>query len=433
MGDAPPTFIVFLMLLCFVIFSVRKEHLIVPIIIAMCFLPGDISLKLGSLDFQAIRIMALAGLVRIYFSYGNTNLKLNSIDKLFIGYNVLGSITYVIASQNIFGAILNKSGGFIDSVILYIVFRYTIQSKESIKLIVKVFCICVILLLPFAIFEFYSATNLFSILGRSRISIRDEEIRAACTFSHSILFGSFAAALVPMLWADFMIEKKMFKMIALLGCIFFVYACSSSGPIIALAATVFFLVFFKWKNHSRMLAWGVLIAATLIHFVREKPIWQFLFVRISIKANSAGFHRYLLVDAAIKEFWHWWLLGYGDFGAQWHLKYWPWTHAPFTDMTNHYLLVGVRGGFFTMFLFIILCYKIIRIMGSFAIAHNDKNDQWLWWGFTVLMITHCISFLSVAYFGQITMLLYLTIAVSSFAYDESQRTNEIIEHISKIT
>jgi hypothetical protein len=277
------------------------------------------------------------------------------------------------------------------------------------------------MLLPFTVYEYFFNTNLFSIVGRSAITVRDGEVRASGTFSHAILFGSFAAAIVPLLWADHKYQKNSIRIIAILSCLFIIFASQSSGPIIAIVAAFFFLYFFRWKQYGRILSWSILFSALFIHVAREMPIWHFFYVRVSIKASSTGYHRYLLTDAAVKEFWNWWLLGYGDTGPQWHLKYWAYTHATFTDMTNHYLLEGVRGGFLAMLLFMILCFKSVKILGSYAISQPDPRDQWLWWGFTVSMITHCITFLSVAYFGQITLLLYMTIAVAAYALDESKK------------
>jgi hypothetical protein len=39
-----------------------------------------------------------------------------------------------------------------------------------------------------------------------------------------------------------------------------------------------------------------------------------------------------------------------------------------------------------------------------------------------MMTTHCVTFLPVAYFGQIIMLLYLTIAVAAFVLNELKKT-----------
>ncbi len=421
MADTTPSFLVLLFFLSIWVLVVRKEKIIVPLIIAMCFLPADISLKIGTLDFTAIRVIAFLGLLKIYFSGDHGRLEMNTIDKLFILYNVFGSIIYFISSYNKFGAFILKSGACVDSIILYIVLRNAIYTKDDIRLIIKTFSICVIILLPFAMFEFYSANNLFAILGRSAISLRNGEIRTATTFSHSILFGSFAAAIIPILYAEYKIKPSIFKLLSISCCIFFVYASSSSGPIIVLMGVIFFLIFFKWKQYGSSFAWFMLATATFIHFIRNNPLWYFLYVGIKVKDSSTGWHRVLLMDAAVKEFWNWWLLGYGDLGPQWHTKYWPYNHAKFTDVTNHYLLEGVRGGFFTMILFVFLCFKVIKTLGSFSISQNEVKDQWLWWGFTVMMIAHCITFLSVAYFGQITMLLYLTIAVAAFAHDESNK------------
>lgn len=420
MSGITPAFLTLLFSLSVAVIAIKKKYIIVPFIIAMCFLPADKSILIGSLNFKALRILALVGFIKVYF-VDYTKLKLNTIDKLFIFYFLSGAIIYIMASQHRFEAFLWKGGVFIDSVMLYFVFRHSIKSKESIDLILKTFFWCVLGLLPFVVFEFFYTHNLFSVLGRSAIVIRNGEIRAAATFSHSILFGSFAAAIFPILWADFTIKKSLLKSIAILSCIFFVYACSSSGPIVALAVGICFLFFFRWKQKSIFLAWSLLFTAIFIHLVRVKSIWHFLYLRLPLKSSSTGFHRYLLTEAATKEFPNWWLLGYGDFGPQWHLKYWPWTHAHFTDVTNHYILEGVRGGLLTMLIFMALCYMATKTLGKFSISQGTNQEQRIWWGFTVMMFVHCVTFLSVAYFGQITMLLFLSIAISSYAYDESLR------------
>ncbi len=428
MNNIPLAFILLLLSLILSLFLVKKENIIIPLVVAMCFLPADIAITIGGLHLYAVRVIGLFALLRIYMSFKKPNLSFNTIDKLFITYNFFGAFTYIIASQNTSGAFVYTSGSLVDSIVLYIVLRQTIQSKKDILTVTKTFCYCVLILLPFIIFEYFSAQNFFSIIGREGVSIRDGEIRAAGTFSHSILFGSFSASLIPILWGGYKQKKNNALLFSIACCVFFVYSTSSSGPIVALAVSVSLLIFFKWKQYSSQLTWSLLLTAIFIHIVRESPIWHFFYVRVSIKAGSTGYHRYLLTEAAVKEFWNWWLLGYGDIGPRWHETYWPWTHATFTDVTNHYLLIGVRGGFFPMLLFVILCFKTTHVLGSYAISQTNQKDQWLWWGFTVMMITHCISFLSVAYFGQITMLFYLTISVAAFALDESRKQQVIMSN-----
>jgi hypothetical protein len=414
-------FLILLTFLCIATLTVKREHMVVPLIIAMCYLPADIPLKVGVYHIYALRAVALMGLLRVMVAGDLSRIESNKIDKLFFSYNIIGSIIYILASFNTVQAIIFKCGVFVDSIVLYLVLRTSIESKSTINLIVKTFAGCVLMMLPFVVFEYFTSNNLFSIFGRSGLSVRDGEIRAAATFSHPILFGSFAAVIAPLLWAKYRIGKEKRYLAAFFCCMFFIYASSSSGPIVVFAGVIFLLSFFVWRNHSKILARCILAVVIFIHFARESPFWHFFYARVSIKGSSTGWHRYLLAEAAVEEFPNWWLLGYGDIGPQWHDKYWPYTHATFTDVTNHYLLEGVRGGFITMCLFIVLCYTVIRTLGTAAVIETDLESQWLLWGFTVMMIAHCITFLSVSYFGQITMLLYLTIAVGSFVLSEANK------------
>ncbi len=423
MGDATPLYILVQLILCVSIFWVKREHVIVSLIAAMCFLPSGISIKIATLDLQAVRLLAICGIIRVLADGNRKRSDFNTIDKLFFSYQIIGFFIYVFASDDFSHAFIYKCGKAVDSIFLYIVLRYSIQSKEDILLAVKSFAVCVFVLIPFVMVEYFFEYNMFTLLGRDTIDIRGGEVRATATFSHAILFGSFAVALMPMFYALRKYGQTTLSNGSLICCFFIVIACSSSGPIIALAATVFFMAFFKWREKGKLLFWSIVTSSLFIHFVRESPIWHLLYVRISVKASSTGYHRYLLIEAAIKEFWNWWLVGYGESGPSWHEKYWPWTYAHFTDVTNHYLLVGVRGGVFTMFLFIVLCYKVIKNLGIASIYAEKQSEQWLWWATAVMMISHCITFLSVAYFGQIEMLLYLTIAIGALATSQNYKNS----------
>ncbi len=407
-------YVAFVTILSLLIFFVKRENKIVPIIVAMCFLPADISINLAGLDFQAVRVLAITGMLSLFFTSDVPEVRFNEIDKLFVGYISLLALAYVLVSVNMFGAFINQAGRFVDSIFLYYFLRHLIVTREDLNKIARVFIWCIIFLSPFIIFEFFYGENLFSIVGRDKISVRGGEIRAAGSFSHPILLGSFAAAVLPMIWSNYKVSRKKRALLASAFCILFVFACSSSGPIVCLISCLILLCFFKYKEHSKTIVRIGFVFILFIHFVREKSFWHFIYVRLSIKGSSTGYHRYNLVEAAIREFKNWWLAGYGDIGPDWHDKYWSWAHAAFTDVTNHYLLIGVKGGVLPMILFVVLCYKSLKILGKYAVSADAVEDQWLWWGATVMMFTHCVTFLSVAYFGQITMLLYMTFAIAAF-------------------
>src|SRR5690606_32613661 len=106
---------------------------------------------------------------------------------------------------------------------------------------------------------------------------------------------------------------------------------------------------------------GVVVMLVVIHFIREKPVWHLL-GRINVIGSSTGHHRYLLIDNAIKHFDEWGLVGTKSTAH--------WGHQMF-DVTNQYLLEGVRGGFVAMLLFLIVLLLAFRMLGS-AVA-SDKR------------------------------------------------------------
>jgi len=87
------------------------------------------------------------------------------------------------------------------------------------------------------------------------------------------------------------------------------------------------------------------------------------------------------------------------------------------DVTNQFVLEGVRGGILTLALFCLLMFSAVRITGRYSLRSMPRGQQWLAWGVCVSVIGHCISFFGVSYFGQIRMLLYLTFALVAFVYD----------------
>ena len=415
MNNITPICLVFIFILSILILSLDKKYTIVIFVIAMCFVPADKSLKIATLDFQALRILAVFAIIKILFSSPHIISPLNLIDKLFISYNTIGAIFFVIASKNTSGAIIYKCGQLVDSIAIYYICRCCITNLNPIHRISACLSLCIIILAPFAFYEYFTANNLFEIFGRSGVSLRDGKVRIACTFSHSILFGSFAAACIPVMWGSFRETKKTKYLIALGLSILYIYGSGSSGPVASLAACLSIMLLFRFKYNSKKIFYICVVISLLIHFVREQPLWHLLFVRLRIRSSSTGYHRYQLIETAINEFKNWWLFGYGDAGPNWHII-WGHDYVNFTDVTNQYLIEGVRGGFVSMLIFIILCFMTIKILGSCAIQEKSIKKQWVWWGWTSMMFTHCVTFLSVSYFGQITMLLSINFAIAAYAY-----------------
>ena len=71
------------------------------------------------------------------------------------------------------------------------------------------------------------------------------------------------------------------------------------------------------------------------------------------------------------------------------------------DVTNQYILEGVRGGFVTLVLFCVILFVGARAAVRLSLRSRDERESYLAWGVFVTIIGHCLSFIGVSYFGQI--------------------------------
>jgi len=141
----------------------------------------------------------------------------------------------------------------------------------------------------------------------------------------------------------------------------------------------------------------------------KAPVWH-LIARVSVVSGSTGWHRYALIDASIRHIGDWMLLGTKS-TAHWGLG--------LGDVTNQYILEGVRGGLVSVILFLAILFVAARAVLRLSLRSKDKAESYVAWCLFVTIIAHCVSFLGVSYFGQIIMLWYLLLAAASLAYDKA--------------
>jgi CDP-diglyceride synthetase len=84
------------------------------------------------------------------------------------------------------------------------------------------------------------------------------------------------------------------------------------------------------------------------------------------------------------------------------------------DAINQFVAEGIRGGFGTLILFIVLlslCYRTIGV--KIAEAGNNRPAQLTLWAIGSALFTHTISFFGIAYFDQIVVFWYFMLAMIS--------------------
>jgi len=144
-------------------------------------------------------------------------------------------------------------------------------------------------------------------------------------------------------------------------------------------------------------------ALVLLHFSMEAPVWH-LISRITIARGNTGYHRYMLIDSAIKRFDEWWLLGTRS------TAHWFWSAE---DVTNQFIAEGVVGGAAAVFVFVAILVTAFRAVGrAWRRAAPSRNAVILCWSIGVCLFVHVSNFIALTYFGQVILAWYLQLAMA---------------------
>lgn len=398
-------------LLVIATFIVPRKYFLLPYILAACFVPADQRIIIMGLDFTILRILVVAGVLRILVRNEQRPIHWNKFDKMVFAWAFCCAIVYVLQWGDM-RALINRSGFLFDVIGLYWLFRQSIHSWDDIKFVAIFLAFSALTLAVLVGLEWATGRNPFVFLGRVGTVMREGRYRCQAAFPHSIMLGLFWATLVPVFigFANTG-QHKNFYYTAAGASIFIIFATASSTPIATLLIILFLMSLFRCRRWGRQIAYGMCGMVIALHIVMNNPVWH-LICRVNLIGGSTGWHRFILIDGAIKHFGEWALIGTRD-TAHWG--------RGLHDLTNQYILEGVRGGFITLLLFIVVLIMAVRTLGRYSLSVMSAKQQWLGWCFCVSILGHCVAFFGVSYFGQIKLLLYMIFAVVGLVYEMSNR------------
>ena len=401
-------------LLVVVTLVVPQRYMFVPYGIAICFVPTDQRIVIATLDFTILRILILVGVLRILFWGEQRVIKWNSFDKVVLAWALCGALVYVIQRPDT-KALVYKCGVLYNIIGLYWLFRQTIRSWENIQFIIKVLAVCILILTPLIALEWVTGQNPFVVIGTVVTQLRDGRFRCQASFPISIVMGVFWATLVPLFVGMARMDKnKILYAAATLLSIFFVISSASSTPLVTLFFGLFAVSAFKLRHYARPLTQMFFLSLVALHFIMEAPVWH-LISRVKIYGASTGWHRFNLINQAIKHFGEWWLVGTSS-TAHWD------AYRRLTDVTSQYILEGVHGGIATLGLFIVMLAMAFKTLACHFQWNRNPRHQLLAWCLSASLATHCVAFLALSYFGgQIGALWYLLLAMIGFLMEEKEQ------------
>jgi ABC-type transport system involved in cytochrome c biogenesis permease component len=373
-------------------------------------------LVVAGLHFTMLRVLVLFGCARIVLWMEFRSFKWHWIDTLVVLWLVSDMAVYTLRLHTT-AALINRLGFAYNTIGLYFIFRVLIRDIEDIKSTCRLFAVIIFPVAISMLIEKVSGRNLFHIFGGvpQFTDIRDGALRCQGPFRHPIMAGTFGAVWMP-LFVGLWWQGKGNRALALLGLFsstVITIAAASTGPVGTFLAGIAGIGMWRMRNHMRSVRWGIAVFLVALDVIMAGHLW-YIFAYMSDDRlgfqGSQGWHRSILIDAMIRHFSQWWLLGtsVADL-AQWGV------HAG--DITNQYIGEAAEGGLITLVLFISV---IVIAFSSFgramcAVRADSRKSHLLLWAVCCSLFAHVVNFFGVAYFDQNIVNWYLVLALAGTA------------------
>lgn len=375
--------------------------------------PYGEQLYIGGLHLYVIRILVLAGGLRLVWVKLSSSkplfgAALSSLDKVFVLWAFFRAATFVLLYQ-VIGAFVAQTAFCLDAIGGYFLFRYLIQDRDDIVWATKIFALVVTILAVCMVFEYETRINIFSYIDTHAITpwLRDGRIRAQGTFGNSITAGVFGATLLPLFfWLWKSVGAKFWCCLGLTASTIIVLTSVASTAVMAYAGAALALLLWPLRNHTRTMRWGVVLALLAVALMMKAPVW-FVIARVDVIGGSHGWDRAYLIDQTIRHFFDWWLLGTKE-RATWGNDTW--------DACNQFVAEATGGGLISLVLFVgILRYGFGLIGRARKQVQGDAGLEWFYWCLGATLFSSLMALIGVDYFDTTMVEWFIFLAIISTA------------------
>lgn len=399
-----PLALIIVLVLGMALLVVPRRFATYPVLILACIVPSAQRLVIMGADFDLMRIMVLFGWLRLCIRKEFHGFQWNRLDTLLVSWMACGTAIFTMQQGEV-GALVNRLGWMFDGFGMYFLFRCVIRDWEDLERLAFGFVMVSIPIAAAFAVEFLTGRNFFGFFGGvpEITMIREGRLRCQGAFKHPILAGCFWASVMPLILMMCRSSRKQLASVSLGATLLIVVTCSSSTPILAVGFVIIGMLLFRYRYHLHIVRWGFVLSLVALHLLMEKPVWHIL-ARVNAVGGSTGWHRFRIMDATINHFGDWALLGESNPMS--------WGIWEMRDITNQYIIEALRGGFLTLSLFILLLANAFGIVGqSLRAMEGEQMRVFQIWCVGVSLFVHTAIFYGVSYFGQIIILLYITLAM----------------------
>ena len=357
-------------------------------IAVLCLYPRYLNVPLGTIDFNASRIVIMALFVKLFLMTDlPRRFKFIWLDKLLIGYFIAQFLASITTSRSFMAFLEHWLGSAVDMVLPYFAVRMIIIDRQKYLTILKwIFVIAA----PLALAGFYQCItgvnpvgffrNYFAWSGRDYFpQSRFGLMRADVVFEHSIMYGLFFAMFGPVCVGilGHVKKHKLFYWVGLGLMCLGLFSCLSSGPALAAMLSIGFLAFYRFRRYWKAALITVVIMCGIVEIVSNRHFYDVI-DRFTLSSSTA-YYRSRLIEVALYEggmSGHW-ITGYGyDVDPGWGPKI---DRRSFTDMVNYYLSILSRYGLVGLVPFFAVGIEAVRrLVRAYKMSIYDA-DKWIVW------------------------------------------------------
>ncbi|MGE3309824.1 MAG: hypothetical protein AB7O66_07635 [Limisphaerales bacterium] len=404
--------VVFLLVLGIALIALPRLWAPLPLLMGTCYITLGQGIAIGPFSFTFLRLLVLFAFIRIIARGERPLTGLIGLDKVVIAW-AAWFVAVSFFHPEPLATLVFHLGLVYNTVGVYFALRCICIGREHSLNLIRLLALVLAPVALEMVGEHVLRRNLFAVFGGVDADpvIRLGKLRAQGPFSHPILAGTVGGVCLPMMIAIWRIYKVP-AMIGVASCLLMVVTSMSSGPIMSAVFGLAAVAFWPGRHHmAKVRVAAVLLYIALSLTMKAKP--YYLIARIDLTGSSTGHHRAALMESAGKHLDEWWFAG-TDYTRHWMPTGVSWSEDH-TDITNHYLGQGVKGGLLLMSLFIGMFVCAFRNVGITIrrIEAMGTESAFLPWCIGCCLFSHLATCISVAYFDQSIVFFNATIALSA--------------------
>ena len=320
------------------------------------------------------------------------------------------------------------AGVALNFAVAYYLVRVWCQGLDDTADLIKIIALLILPIAMEMMVERFTGKNLFSIFGGvpENVLVREGKFRAQGPFGHPILAGTVGAALVP-LFFGVIGRSKWIAIIGIFSGVCMVVTSASSGPVMTLAAGLAVLLAWRLRGFTRAFRWAALVIYLALAVVMERPPY-YLISKIDISGGSTGWHRCFLIEQTLSYLPEWWLVG-TDHTRHWMPNQGTAILQNHTDVTNYYVAYAIMGGLPGVILLITIFWKSFKCVGNVVeeVSRDDPGGAFLVWCFGASLFSHAVTGISVSYFDQSVIFVWLDVAIIGSYYSNLRQAEMVFE------